>query len=364
MLGVAGQWGLSIVVNGTPIGANDSNCQFTIIQNIHQNLPSFSISYDDTIGDLIDSPPIDGTPVSIACGLPEDMYAPVNFVCMGEPKIAGRNVSFTGVLDKIGWSKKIVDKSYDGTTSSVIAQIASEAGLTPDVDATNDFMTWLPNRTALVQYARHLMARSFSSEASAMIMAVTDTGKLRYKDIDSIIGSAATKLFSSFAGEGIPIRAWSAESKSNTANASQGYGATSIGVKEDGSIFEANKIALRMLSSSSPVSNLFQTAIGDLGARITNLAPLAGNTHEKWNEALHKNPRIKSTYAFDVSILTTQPARVELLDAVTIRPINPATGEEATAVSGKYIITAITKTIAKNRFIEKVVMTAQSAGGV
>ena len=364
MRGVAGQWGLEIIVNGTNIDADPTNCNFTIIQNIHQNLPSFSISYKDSTGKLIDNPPGDGASVIITCGVPEKMYAPVKFVCMGSPSIAGNTIKFQGVLDKISWTKKIVDKSFEGSTSSVISQIASEAGLIPDVDSTNDSMVWLPNRTALVQYARHLMARSFSSEASAMIMAVTDTGKLKYKDINTIAGSSGNILFSYIQGEGIPILAYSTESKSAASNASQGYGTTSIGVNEDGSIFEMGKIALKMLSSSSPVSSIFQSAIGELGARITNFAPLSGNTHEKWNQALHANPRVKATYAFDLSIISNIPAKAELLDAVTVKPMNHSTGEEAKALSGKYIVTAITKTIMQNRFIEKSVVTSQAPGGV
>ena len=253
MKGIAGQWGLDIRVNGSDIGATASNTNVTLIQNIHQNLPSFTISFQDKVGQLIDSPPRDGTPVSIAIGTPERMYDAVQYVCMGEPQINHNTVSFQGVLNKVAWTKKVVDKHYEGPTSSVISQIASEAGLIPDVDGTSDAMTWLPNRSALVQYARHLMARSFSSEASAMIMAVTESGKLRYKDIASIAGGGG-KTFSYDPDEGFPILAYSTESKSAASNASQGYGATSIGVKEDGSIFEANKIALKMMSAASPIS--------------------------------------------------------------------------------------------------------------
>lgn len=364
MLGVAGQWGLEIKVNGNDIGANPNNCSFVIINNIHQNLPSFSVSFKDATGSMINNPPRDGTPVSIACGLPERMNPAVQFVCIGEPQISHTTVTFQGVLNKISWTKKIVDKNFEGPTSSVIAQIAAQAGLIPDVDSTSDAMNWLPNRTSLVQFARHIMARSFSGEASAMMMAVTDTGKLKYKDLASLAGASASTLFSYVPGEGIPILAYATESKSAAANASQGYGATSIGVKEDGSIFEMGKVALKMLSSGSPISSAIQSAIGDLGARITNFAPLAGNTHEKWNEALHSNPRIKSTYAFDVSLLTNVPSFTELLSPVQIKPVNHATGEEATAVTGKYIVTAIAKTVVKNRYVEKVVATSQSVGGV
>ena len=368
MKGVQGQWGLEVIANGRDLNLDDSLlANFQIISNIHQHLPSVSFTFKDINGEGLDNLMVDGDQLNISIGLPGDMYNGMQFRVMGMPTIrpggSMSNIMVQGVLDKIGWMKKVVDKAYTGNSSNVISQIAGEAGLRADTDGTNDSMIWLPNRTTLVQYARHVAERSFSSATSAMILATTDTGKVRFKDLDKLISGGVSQQFSSN-GKGLPILDYVATPKSQVANAAQGYGATSVGMNEDGSIFEGNKIQMTMMSAANSISSSFQSAIGDMGARINAMSPLSGNTHMNWFKALHQNPRIKASYAFDIALLTNIPTRLELLDTVDFNPINYGNGKEAKALVGKYIVTAITKTIVQNRFFEKVVITAQGAGGI
>lgn len=371
MLGVEGHWGLEVNVGGRDLRLDPSIINhFYIINNIHQQLPTINFSFKDTSGIHLDSGMADGAPITVSIGVPgHHMYSGLNFRMIGMPNVdpAGsiNNIKINGIFDRLNYLKKVVDKPYIGTAATAIAQIAGEVGLIPDIDSTMDAMTWLPNRTSLAQYAQHIMERSYAGAANAMILAVTDSGKLRFKGLNQIIQSSIGKTLASDVTQGHPMLWWGTDSKAPASNSVGGYGMTTIGQMLDGTVFEGNKIAATMMSGAlSSISSVIQGAIGDLGSRINVMAPLAGNTHDKWYEAIHQNQRIKSSYGFDLEALTDLPAQLELLDAPNVLPMNNATGKLAKEFAGKYMVTAMTKLITHNRFFEKYVLSAQGAGGL
>lgn len=370
MQALNGHWGLEVKVNGVDLELNPSLINhFYIINNIHQQLPTINFSFRDKIGRFLDQSMGDGSMIQVQIGVPDHhMYSGLNFRVMGMPSVtpAGsiNHIKLNGVFNRVNYLKKIVDKSYEGTSATTIARIASEVGLIPDVDQTLDQMVWLPNRTPLAQYVQHVMERSYAGDANAMLTAVTDSGKLRYKGLTQIIQSSTEKVLSSDPEQGHPILYWGTESKAPAANSAGGYGMTSIGQNLDGSIFEMNKVSMKMMSGAlSTISSSIQGLIGGVGARINVLAPLAGNTHNKWYEGIHQNTRIKSTYGFDVEVLTDLPTQLELLDAPMLIPFNKGTGKVATEYVGRYIVTALTRFITHNRYFEKICLTAQGVGG-
>lgn len=364
MRGVKGKWALEVKVNGRDLGLTESNLtSFGLVSNVQQALPSLNVGFKDDTGDALNSLMNDGDKIQVSIGNPgRHIYSGLNFIVSGAPKVTGRGsynvIEFNGILDNIGWLRKMVDKPYKGTASSVIQQLASEVGLSVDMDDSMDDMTWLPNRLPFVGYANHLLQRSFAGEGDALVMAITDMGKLKLKKLSTLIANNG-KLLSSNPEWGHHILDWVTAPKANSPNASHGYGSTSIGMNPDGSIFEGNDVAVKLMSNATSIMSGIKDTIGSLGMRINALAPLAGNTHEKWYEGIHQNPRVLSTYSFDVETLTDIPAQLELLDTVMFRPVNYANGKEATHISGKYIVTAITKTIMNGRYLEKIVITSQ-----
>jgi hypothetical protein len=240
----------------------------------------------------------------------------------------------------------------------------NQVGLKPDVDVTNDKMTWLPNRTPIAEYMRHIAERAYSSATSCILTCVTDTGTAKFKDLDKIIQTKAKKTFThspETAGEdAIPILQYDVASKTHVANSSRGYGATSMSTDMDGKSIELNKIDIRQLANSMPLAKIFTDTIGDLGNRILQLPTLSGNTHDKWNDAIHNNKRRKSLYAFDVHVLTDTPSQLELLDMAHFSPLNPADRKIIKELDGDYIVTAITKFIHKRSYYEKITLTNQN----
>jgi hypothetical protein len=369
MQGIDGQYALEIRANGSDLRINSSIISHLyIINNIHQYLPSFNFAFKDSASIFRNNPIFDGTPISIDIGTGiRSMNPTLNFKSMGQPKIAPSGtytaIGVNAVLDKIGYMKKVIDKNVKGTSADVFNEIGGMVGLKVDADTTKDFMNWLPNGTTIAQYLKHVASKSFAGEATSMIQAVTDTGVLKFKDLEKLSKSGPKARFT-YDNSGLPILTYATTPKSLASNSGHGYGTSSIGLKEDGSMFEANKIQMAMMSAANSVSSSIQDAIGDLGSRINFLPPLSGNTHEKWNDAIHQNPRIKATFAYDIELLTNVVSGVDLLDVVEFKGWDPATQGEALELTGKYIITASTKLIQNNRYLEKLVLTAQAPGGV
>lgn len=368
--GVIGNFYLDLKVGGEPIEANPTTLtQFQIINTIHQSLPSITIGFKDASGDLTRLFKYgDGTPIDVDVGVAGGhVYRGLKFAMLGtvrgSPTDSSIGLTLSGVLNNIGYLRKIVDKHVEGNSSDVFTKWAQEVGLQVDVDTTNDKMTWLPNRTSVAEYMKHVAERSFSSATSCLITAVTDTGVAKFKDLDKIIQGKAKRTFAhgpDTAGEdAIPIMQYEVASKTHVANSSRGYGATSMTNNMDGSVVELNKIDIRQLANAIPMSKEFTKVIGDLGNRIMQLPTPSGNTHDKWNEAIHNNKRIKSSYAFDIHVLTDTPSQVELLDLVKFRPMNHATRTIINELDGDYIVTAITKTIVKRTYLEKLTLTSQ-----
>lgn len=365
MLGVTGQWALEVLLDGQDLKLTpDRLANFSIFNNIHQNLPTVNFSFKDDTGAWVNRQVNDGTSVKVSIGLPDALYEGLDFITMGPGDSSGRDLTVRAALNKMNWLRKVVDKHHEGNSSDVLSALASEVGLTIDADTTNDKMIWLPNRLPLAEYARHVVDRAFSTEGSALLMAVTDSGKLRFKDLEKLISGGARKVLATAAGDGdFKILTWDVSSKGHVANNSTGYGSTSIGMDLKGEVKEFTKVATKLFSGSLGISSVIQDALGAAGGRIRVMAPLAGNTHDKWYEALHNNERIKSTYAYDIEMVTDTPTRLELLDVVQAKPATQG-GKVVGSLVGNYIVTAMTKFIQNGRYFEKIVGTAQGPGGV
>lgn len=368
--GVQGQWYIDLSIAGTKLPADPYTMpSIEIINNIHQDLPSIYFKFKDPTGDNSEMFRFkDGDPIGVSIGVPGiHIYEGLDFRLMGHPRgdpSSKDGVTVQGVLNNMMWKRKILDKHIEGNSHEVFSQLASMAGLKPVVDVANDKMTWLPNRTSLVEYARFVADRAYGGDSSCFLTAVTDTGKALFKDIDKIVQGGSKKLLSQFYEPGsVNVLSYEVASKTHVANNSRGYGATTMSVKNDGSILEFNKIDVRGLASALPFSmDSISSAIGTLGNRIAQVALLPGNTHENWVKALHQNMRIKSLYAFDIHVLTDTPSQLELLDKVDFKALNRQTGNPVEALLGSYIVTAITKTITGQRYYEKITITSQSAG--
>ena len=368
---VQDQWYIKADIAGKPLDLNPTVMpKFEIINSIHQHLPSLTMMFKDGSGKLAELFQYgDGTKINVSVGVSGiHIYENLKFVMQGRPQgnptDSSIGLSIKAVGDNIKWSRKVVDEPTKGTSSDVFKKWAEKAGLKVDADPTNDSQVWLPNRTPIAEYVKHIAERAWVGEKSAMVLGITDSGVAKYKDIDKLIQGSPTIDFvmtkNTKANNPIPVLHYVVASKSHVTNASRGYGATTMSTDMTGKSVELNKVDVRQLIASVlPMSTEVKDIVGDLGTRIMQLPRLAGNTHDKWNDAIHNNKRIKATYGLDIHILCDVPSRANLLDLVHFTPINQATKEPISELTGKYMVTAITRFIHGKSFYEKICLTSQ-----
>jgi len=198
MQGVEGQWNGQLTANGREIPLHfKSLTQLTVFNTIHQHLPSLKVGFKDDAAQFVAGQGLgDGAQVALVLGDGgSGEVGTLNFSVLGDVRITGthsaEHVEFSAVLDNLPWMRQIVQGATDGTSADAISKVASQAGLKPETHATNDRMIWLPTNKPLASFAHHVMERGWASATSCMMLSVSDSGKLRYFDVDRVGQSSA-----------------------------------------------------------------------------------------------------------------------------------------------------------------------------
>ena len=362
MLGVSGQWNMELIIGGKPFPANPTTVkEFFWFENIHQNLPSLNMTIADVDGTFTTIAAAgDGVPIEVVLGDGDKSgQTAARFNIQGQPQIkhgAGYNeIKMNAVLDAVPFMRSIASGLMEGTSSTVIAQLASQVGLTFLGDSTSDAMVWLPSNKTIASYVRDVASRGWVGPGSCMVTAVTDQRELIYRNIMQPNGGQESFGI----GAAIPILSWEATSNAMLTNNNRGYGVTAIGFDEQGVVKELNKITFNMFSGFLPISQTNLGAIGQLGGRIDSIIRSAGNTHEKYEEAKHQNARLRDTFSTDLHIMTDMVSRSKLLDMVVAMPQDFTKKEINRVVAGPYLITARTRCLTRSKYTERLTLTSQ-----
>jgi hypothetical protein len=82
----------------------------------------------------------------------------------------------------------------------------------------------------------------------------------------------------------------------------------------------------------------------------------AGNSHTNYMSAKHQNRRISCTYCQNIYVLVYQQSGLNVFDSVKFTA--SVEGVSSKLVSGTYVITAISRTMYSNRYVEKLELTS------
>jgi len=343
-----------------------------IIQNTLQLLPTLTIELNDSSYlAQRDFPMVDGTPLSVKMGTINEKEAPIEmrFRVISTPRMtafgSGSRQRIKAILDcdKIF---SVPDKSYKGTSADVISEIAKECGLNPETDITNDSMTWLPLRKKLGQFMYAITDYAWSDDKSFFAMGITDTHKLRLKNI-SLLKKEEPKVQIFYSENppqsqiGTKIQATNFEfsSVSGYSNTTFNYGMRSVQDKMDGSANEYTKLEVDKNSNFLEMSKNSKSKVGiarSFGAPID-----LGNTHEKFEKARYQNKRSAATYGVRANIQLGNPSTAELLDLINLYTPR-SRGDANDMFNGNYILTAKTRLVTGNVYTEKVTLVSQGRG--
>lgn len=362
---------LDIKVNGKVLPLSGSMLQeLTIIQNIQMIVPTLRLKMRDGSGVTTDQFPIvDGAKLEVTIGADQstDNAKTAVFRVVGAPDFSpGRGapeLEVRAVLDAFKFLSGQPTKSYTGTSSAVVKEIAAECGLQSLVDNTDDSMTWLPFNKRFASFVAMMSDHAWASPSSFYAFGVDERRRLHYRDIDRlIVGQPQSNYYlGSPPNDRSPkpqkVVEYQIKSASAVLNNWVGYGYRMHQTGMDGAAKSYEKVEATRLNNNFDMSRSVQNEVGM--ARREYAPPDMGNTHPRFMHARHQNKRLRALYGTDIHVMCEHFTDDDLFDLVKFNLMNQVSGESNSGVSGNYVITAKTRSIVGNGYYEKLVLTGQ-----
>lgn len=301
----------------------------------------------------------DGVKLTIKLGRSIEDYDVYNYRVYNfkrDPVNSTNQYTVFGYLDAPGWFFGAWRKPIEDTSANVIAALASASGLEPECDATDDLMLWLPGNERTCMFARSVAARGFLDTSSGMVMGMTLTGVLRYKNLTTLPDSGPI-----FTHGDVPETCNVIDHKyltgSGYGNAIGGYNhlirpqlireerepTDGLDIKRKTQMFQQNVEIKGMMGRG-------RMDFGDIDG---------GNTHDFWEESRYQNIRTAMLYSTGVELLTNQrtPIDLDLFSALMYEPYDPPAGGRVEIVNevfrSVYYVTAKTIEVRMGDYFEK-----------
>ena len=379
---IDGQLQLDVNINGTVFNAMSIPglmCQ--ISSGVTIPIPECKIHLIDYAGQIDTNSPInDGTPFSILLSDTSNTGTSTQFRAFGTPKRAPLDTNpsvsvytLLGKLDCIPFISAHPNAAFTGTSDAVMQQIASKNGLTYKGSVTgNDNMTWLPGRKTWQKYADHVADHAYVDDNSSLSWAVDEAKNLHYVNIPKLFNSNSYKAYiykgnpDQTQSTGSTVNAknkmfscvdYKAYNRSGVLNTVAAYGMRTSQPSLAGAT--PNKY----LAANATVFGNRLDVSSNLSQLISNVSRMhlppadTGSAHAKYIHAKHQNRRITCTYAQNVYVLMYQQTGLSIYDSVKFTA-NTASGSTNSLVNGNYVITAISRYVYSNRYIEKLELTS------
>lgn len=354
--------------NAIPVLLSPTNLHtLRVVQNIQQYLPTLLLEFDDLSGILTTSYPInDGAILSVTFTSNKDTdnsVKTINFRVLGSPNVnpSGNQsrIKIIAILDALIYLKQIPTNVFTGNSSDVITQIATNCGLTSQVDPTKDYQSWLPGRKTYSQFTDYVVERGYVDPNSFMTLGVDENKNIYYKNLQTLIKSPPQYgIFFGPTQGTIPKLSYSAleysiKNTNGVLNMLTGYGANIVQENINGTGNEYTKVNV---TKDTNYLELNKNIKGNILTRVRSqyYPPDAGNSHNNIANAYYQNARIKSQYSTVLYFLIDSYTPIRLFDIVSCSFTDLSTRDINTTNKGTYIVTAKTRTIVGNRYYEKI----------
>lgn len=235
------------------------------------------------------------------------------------------------ILDAPLYSTTADVKAYKGPSSSVMGQIAQEAGLQYDPpEQTVDAQWWLRSGITLNSFSEDVAMAGYASGQSCMTRVLTSLGVLRYKELFKQLDEdpLASFLFntppsvSTNSANRILVRETQPISKGGALNQWLNYGHRRIHNDLSGIARVTDGLQAPATQGNSPISqqlfDLVDQSKFDYVGPDTGIGGQAPNTHEKYNVAQYQNPRYMAMWTDSVKLLVEEYTELNPLDAVDL----------------------------------------------
>lgn len=272
-----------------------------------------------------------------------------------ETTAAGPHLVVNAIYDCPKWIAGVFTESFQGTSSSVMGQIVSRAGLKySGPDNTDDKMTWLNVNKTRAAFSEDVAIRGYGSKQTCMYRLLTMDGEVRYKDLFAILKeSPKFSLLQNVptdAAEGTPIivRETQDASVSGFPTHFMNYGKKqyehSLNVEGQQSTEE---LSAPVLGAGLPINDDVKGQVSQRGARVTYTGwdtgtepKPASNLHEYYEESFYQNIRYYGLFSERLVLLSDMYTDATTFDCVEYKHADQE-GQEfnySKTLAGKWLL--------------------------
>lgn len=216
------------------------------------------------------------------------------------------------------------NKSYRGTSSDVLSQIAAECGLGYVGAATNDLQYWLQRNMPYSTFAKYIAAHAYASDTAHLVLGVDLNGRMKFQDVRGIKPTAKV-AYQSETQDAFVAQFFQPTTSSGVANAVNGYSDMRItqSVLTDSEIFD--QMTFKPDSKKVLINPKVRAQVGQ--SNVT-FGPLDfGNVHPNFEKAKYLSSRFNAVAALGAQFLFNSVTELDLLTRFTFSTSATSPGE-------------------------------------
>ena len=326
-----------------------------IFQDALKLLPECRLILDDVGGFFESVPLVDGMPILIQMRSlnANSKVKTIPFVLSGKPDIVdvpnGKVYTIYGIYANPKYFRDRPFTCYNNCNSSqAIARIATECGFKPDVNLlANDYMDWYSGSLSYGQWAQRISDYAYFKDGSCAMVAVTEDGVLKYKNISDLPLTSGIKGYFYKVSPIDGVNSFKVESSIykddyGADNYLYGYKYKVIDTKLDGGTDVFSKITFnKRYSNKVNINKNINNNVSCVRAEFGNVD--CGNTHPNYWKAYHQNKRLRCLYSSNYLPVISTESNIQLFDLVKVESIN--SDEYSTNYTSTYIVVAKVKMI-------------------
>lgn len=322
-------------------------------------IPVLQLYLNDRNGTLSEDMNLqDGTLVTVKMGKTRDKVKTRKFRVFSFAKqttAAGPKLVVTCIIDAPKWTAGVFTESVRGTSSAVIGQMASRAGLKYDgPSATDDAMTWLNVNKTRTAFTEDVAMRGYGSGQTCMTRLLTMDYEVKYKDLFDILKQEPKWSLLQNTAEGaakatpIIIRETQDASTAGFATHMMNYGQKQYehSLNDSGQLNTLSADA-PLLGAALPINEDVRGQVSDRGAKVnytgfdTGTEPRpASNLHQNYEKAMYQNMRYLGLFSERIKVLTDEYTESSTFDCVEYQHGDQDNHEfkQSKALGGKWLM--------------------------
>lgn len=322
-------------------------------------VPVLQLVLNDSLGTLsADMNLQDGTLITIKLGKDRSKVKSRKFRVYSykkETTAQGPHLVVTAILDCPKWISGVYTESFQGSSSSVLQQVASKSGLKFDgPKGTDDSMVWLNVNKNRAAFSEDVALRGYSSKKSCMYRILTMDKELRYKDLFDVLKESPKYSFlqnvetGAATGKPIIVRETQDGSVSGFPTHFNNYGQKQYEHSLDaGGQKSTESLSAPVLGNALPINEDVRSEIKDRGARIsytgwdTGTEPKkASNLHRYYEPAMYQNLRYYGLFSERLTVLSDMYTDASTFDCADYKHTDHKGSDfkHSSSLEGKWLI--------------------------